>query len=319
MELSWLMRLRIAAAMATGVILIGILGFPVARPAEPFGVVSLAAGSITSGDSIYLVVLAFVAGFIAYFLSWPYGQEIGILAAPSGLAALALRTGSMANLMQSNPTLTQREALFAALKWEPIFWLAIVASGFAGVLSGQRILSGYVSALRRDESTPDKSNPKSNATLRSTRIYLNAIIGLVGSVLISHLLIGLLAQDVKIFDSKLGAVVGQPEVRQIALAVIVSFGLAAFVVKILLNISYIWPTIASALVTAFAITTYARDDVLQHLVGNQPTAFFSNAAVSILPIQMVSFGALGAIAGYWLAVRYNFWRKYSAGRLTAEK
>jgi len=136
MELSLLMRLRIAAAMATGIILIGVLGWSIAGHDEPFGAVSLSAGSITSGDLIYLVVLAFLSGFIGYFLSWPYGREIGILAAPSGLAVLALRTGSMAGLMQLNPSLAQREALFATLKWEPVFWLAIVAAGFVGVYSG---------------------------------------------------------------------------------------------------------------------------------------------------------------------------------------
>jgi len=306
--------------MATGAILIGILGWPLAESAEPFGAVSLAAGSITSGGSIILVVLAFLAGFIGYFLSWPYGREIGILAAPSGLAVLSLRTGSMAGLMQLNPTFAQRQALFATLKWEPVFWLAVVAAGFIGVLSGQRILSGpelgETPAPASSDSSRgggrEKSNPK-------TKIYLNATIGVVGSVLIAQLLIGLFAQDVKIYDPKLGSVVGQPEVGQIAFAVIVSFGLAAFVVKAFLNVSYVWPTIASALVTAFAITAYVRQDVLQHLVVHQPGAYFSNAVISILPVQMVSFGTLGAIAGYWLAVRYNFWRKHSAGRLTAEK
>ena len=317
MELSWLMRFRIAVSMATGAILIGILGWSIVGPATIFGAVSLAAGSITSGGLIYLVVLAFLSGFIGYFLSWPYGREIGILAAPSGLAVLALRTGSMAGLMQLNPTLAQRQALLATLKWEPIFWLAVVAAGFAGVLSSQKILSGSGSALRRDESNPDKSNttlrssvaPSLRSTSPKSKTYLNAIIGLAASVLIAHLLIGLLAQDVKIFDPKLGTVVGQPEVGQITFAVIVSFGFAAFVVKTFLNISYIWPIIASACVTAFVIIAYIKQDVLQYLIECQPGAFFSNAVISILPVQMVGFGTLGAIAGYWLAVRYNFWPK----------
>jgi hypothetical protein len=307
MELSLLMRFRIAAAMITGAILIGVLGWSTAKPATTFGAVSLSAGSITSGGSICLVVLAFLAGFIGYFLSWPYGREIGILAAPSGLAVLALRTGSMAGLMQLNPNLAQYQALLAALKWEPVFWLAVVAAGFAGVLSGQKILSkpelNEVPAPKDRGGGQEKSNPK-------PKIYLNAIIGLAGSILIVQFLIGLLAQDVKIFDPKLGHVVGQPEVGQIAFAVMVSFGFAAFIVKVFLNISYIWPIIASALVTAFTITFYVQQDALQYLIEHQPRAFFSNAVISILPVQMVAFGTLGAIAGYWLAIRYNFWRKH---------
>lgn len=297
MELSWLMRLRITAAMATGVILIGILAWPIVQPHQPYQVVSLITRSISFGDAIILAVLASLAGFIAYFLSWPYGREIGPLAAPSGLAIWAIRTGSMAGLLQLNPALHQRQAVFATLKWEPLFWLAIVAAGFVGVLTARRLRP-----TEMPDQTPQNTNTKSN-------ICIYAIIGVVLSVLIAHFLIGRFAQDIGFFDSKLGSVVGQPAVGQIAFAVLVSFGIAAFALKTFLDISYIWPTIASALISAFVITTYTRQEILQYLIARHPAAFFCNAALSILPVQMVAFGALGSIAGYWLAIRYNFWRK----------
>lgn len=300
MELSWLMRLRIAASVATGAILIGILAWPLAAPPEPFGAVSLTAGTISFGGTITLAALAVLAGFIAYFLSWPYGREIGILAAPSGLAIWAVRCGSMTSLVRLNPTIAQRQALFATLKWEPLFWLAIVAAGFAGVLVGQKILC--------PKPEPDKTQEKSNS---KSNIYLNAAIALVGSVLIAQFCISILAQDVRIFDNKLGSVLAQPAVGQIVFAVFVSFGVAAFVVKKFLNVSYICPTVASALVTAFAVSAYVKQDVLQHLVQHWPAVFFSHAVTSILPVQMVAFGSLGSIAGYWLAVRYNYWRKHA--------
>ena len=299
MELSWLMRLRIAASVATGAILIGILA-PLGTPPEPFGAVSLTAGTIGFGGTITLAALAVLAGFIAYFLSWPYGREIGILAAPSGLAIWAVRCGSMTSLMRLNLTVAQRQALFATLKFEPLFWLAIVAAGFAGVLVGQKILC--------PKPEPDKTQEKSNS---KSNIYLNAAIALVGSVLIAQFCISILAQDVRIFDNKLGSVLAQPAVGQIVFAVFVSFGVAAFVVKKFLNVSYICPTVASALVTAFAVSAYVKQDVLQHLVQHWPAVFFSNAVTSILPVQMVAFGTLGSIAGYWLAVRYNYWRKHA--------
>jgi len=296
MELSWLMRLRIAAAVATGVVLIGILAWPLAASPEPFGAVR--AGAISLGGRVILVILALLAGFIAYFLSWPYGREIGILAAPSGLAIWAVRSGSMTGLMQLHPTVAQRQALLTTLKWEPIFWLVIVAAGFAGVLLGQRIQSN----LKPDE-TQEKSNSQPGK-------YLNAIIALVGSGLIAQFCLKIFAQDVTISDNRLGSVMAQPSVGQIVFAVLVSFGLVAFVVKKFLDASYIWPIISSALVTTFAISTYVKQDVLQHLVQHQPAAFFSNAVISILPVQMVAFGTLGSIAGYWLAVRYNYWRTH---------
>lgn len=300
MELSWLMRLRIAVAVATGAVLIGILAWPLAAPPEPFGAVSLTAGTISFGGAITLALLAFLAGFIAYFLSWPYGREIGILAAPSGLAIWAVRCGSMTSLVRLNTTVAHRQELFATLKFEPVFWLAIVAAGFAGVLIGQKIL--------RPKPGPDKTQEKSNS---KSNIYLNTAIALVGSVLIAQFCISIFAQDVRIFDNKLGSVLAQPALGQIVFAVFVSFGIAAFVVKKFLNVSYICPTVASALVTAFAISIYVKQDVLRHLVQHWPTVFFSNAVASILPVQMVAFGTLGSIAGYWLAVRYNYWRKHA--------
>ncbi len=297
MELSWPMKLRIAASAATGVVLIGILAWPLAAPPEPFGTVSVTAGSISLGGAVVLAALAFLAGFIAYFLSWPYGREIGILAAPAGLTIWAFRSGRMVGLIRSTATDNQPE-LFAALKWEPLFWLAIVAAGFAGVLLAQKVKS---------KPEPEKTDKKANSR---TNIYISVVLALVLSVLIAQLCISAFAQGTKLPDEKIGSVVAQPTAGQIVFAVFVSFGIAAFAVKKFLNVSYIWPTIASALVTAFVVITYGRQDVLQHLTMRWPAIFFSHATLSILPMQMVALGALGSIAGYWMAVRYKYWRKH---------
>jgi len=290
------MKLRIAVACAIGIVLIGVLAWPLAVPSEPFGAVFF--GSMSWGGRVTLLALGFVAGFIGYFLAWPYGREIGILAVPAGLAIWALRSGSMANLLKQHPTLAQRQALFAGLQWEPLIWLAIVGAGFAGVLVGQKIRSGA-----KQGETGEKDGSKPN-------IYLNAAIAVVGSGLIAQFGIRILAQDVTIFDPQLGSVVAQPAVGQIAFAVFVSFGAAAFLVKKFLDAGYIWPTIAGAFVTAFGVSVYVRQDILEHLVGNWPAVFFSNAVVSVLPVQMVAFGTLGSIWGYWLAVRYSYWREH---------
>ncbi|MHC4571517.1 MAG: hypothetical protein ACYS0C_05525, partial [Planctomycetota bacterium] len=222
MELSWLMKLRIAAAVAVGVVLIGVLAWPLAAPAEPFGAVL--ADNLSFAGAITLAALAFLAGFIAYFLSWPHGREIGILAVPSGLAIWAVRCGDMAGLMQANPTLAQRQAIFAALKWEPVFWLAIVAAGFGGILLGQKITA---------KSEPGKSEDNSNSKLH---FCLNSLFALAGSVLIAQFCIRIFAQDVRIFDPRLGSVMAQPAIGQIVFAVLVSFGIAAFVFKKFLDV-----------------------------------------------------------------------------------
>ncbi|MHC4624364.1 MAG: hypothetical protein ACYS4W_10745 [Planctomycetota bacterium] len=296
MELSWPMKLRIALAFGAGAILIGILAWPLAGPADPFGVVFF--GTISSGAAAVVAALAFLAGLIGYFLSWPHGREIGILAAPAGLAVWGIRSGTMGELIRQYSALEQRQALFAAIRWEAFLWLGIVAAGFAGVLLGRKLWSPPKPAESKQEGA-SKAN-----------VYLNAAIAVVFSVLLSQLCIRVLAKDVAMPDRELGSVAGQPAAAQIAFAVFVSFGVAGFVVKKFLGAGYIWPAIASAFVNMFAVSAYVKKDALEHLVQHWPAVFFSNSTLSILPVQMVAFGTLGSIAGYWLAVRYNYWRKH---------
>ncbi len=285
-DLTWAVKLKVTITLLVGIILIGFLA-PLGTPVEPFGVVSVPA----LGGAVALVGLAVLAGFISYFLSWPNGREIGILAVPAGLAIWAVRGGNMAALMRLAPTLVQRQALFASLKWEPIFWLAIVAAGFGGVLIAQHLVSAH--------------SAEAAAKAGRSSSVVHRILAVVASGLIAQFCIGIFAQDVKIADYRLGSVMAQPATGQIVFAVLVSFGIAAFLVKKFLDTSYIWPTVASALVTGFVVITYVRGDTLQYLIEHHPPVFFSNAVTSILPVQMVAFGVLGSIAGYWLAVRYD--------------
>lgn len=300
MELPWLVKLRIALALALGIILIGILAWPLAAPPAPFGVVSIVINSISLGNAITLALLAVFVSVIAYFLTWPYGREIGVLAVPAGLAVWALRSSTVATLIQQNPTAAQRYELFSALKYESFFWLIIIAFGFGGVW-----LSSLITAKRpQSPQAQKKPNPIKN-------VYLRAVVALVASVLIAQLCISVFAQDVKGLDSRLGSVVAQPAVGQIAFAVFVSFGIAAFAVKKLLDIGYICPVAASAFVTFFVINAYATKNILQYLAERCPAVFFYSTATAVLPVQMVAFGVLGSITGYWLAVRYDYWRAHA--------
>jgi hypothetical protein len=292
------MKLRIAASMAAGAILIGFLAWPLAAPPEPFGTVSVTAGTVSLGGAVILAALALVAGFIGCFVTRPYGREIGILAAPAGLTIWALRSGNMVSLIRRTPPANQAE-LFAALRWEPLFWLAIVLAGFAGVLLAEKVNQGFGA---------DKPVQRSQITLN---MKLNIIIALAASVLIAHIFISAFAQNVRLVDQKLGSVVSQPTIGQIVFAVFISFGIAAFVAKKFLNVSYIWPINASAFVTAFAVMSYGKLDILKHLRSNWPTIFFSHAVMSISPLQIVAIGTLGSIAGYWMAIRYQYWKKHA--------
>ncbi|MHC4508814.1 MAG: hypothetical protein ACYTAO_07640 [Planctomycetota bacterium] len=147
MELSWAMKLRIAAAAAVGVLLIGLIAWPLSEPSQT-------SGAINHSGAATLVALALLAGSIGYFVSWPYGREVGILA-PFGLAVWAVRSGSMATLIQLNPTDAQRHAVLQSLKWQPVLWLVVVAAGFAGPLLCRRIVSKPKPVEREQDSKPN--------------------------------------------------------------------------------------------------------------------------------------------------------------------
>lgn len=289
MELSWTMKLRIAAAATVGVIVIGILAWSLAAPSET-------TGSVSPGGVVTLVLLALLTGLMAYFVSWPYGREVGILAVPFGLTVWAVRSGTMAALLQVNQTGVLRQSLLESLRWQPLFWLLVVAAGFAGPLLCQKVLSHkkHGPVVKKSKSSPAK--------------YLKAIIAVPAAAFIAQFCIRIFAQDIRLSDDSFGSVIAQPAIGQIGFAVLLSFGLAAFSVRKLLNAGYVWSIIAIAFVTIYSISVYANR--AQELAQQWPAIFFANTASAVLPVQMVAFGTLGSIAGYWMTARFDYWRKY---------
>lgn len=298
MELSILMRLRIAAVVAIGAVIIGYFAWPLAQPQDPYGVVSFIAGNMTRDSAFKVAALAVLCSLLAFFVSWPYGKYLSILPVPSGFAVWALRSGNMAELMRQNPTAAERLRLYSQIKWEAFSWLAIVALGFLVSYICQKFL-----VQNSNSSTTSKNYP-----LKSYHITFALAVGI--SVLLVKILLLVFAQDIKSTDDKIGDVIVQVTAAQTIFAVLVSFCIVAFVVKKFLDIGYVCPIIATALIHPAVIAVYIKPEVMHRLVEYWPVVFYPNAIVSILPIQMVAFGTLGSIAGYWLAVRYNYWRTH---------
>ena len=296
MELSWLMKLRIAIAAAIGVALVGYAAWPWGNPPDPYG--SILVKAIGTSSIVTLFILAFLAGLIAYFAAWPYGKEIGVLAVPFGLAVWAIRAGTVGSLMQMNPTVEQHRIIFSNIRWEPLFWLLVVIVGFGGVALGQKIRT---SAKRQKDS--EKKILKSSDSF-------NIILAFLLSCIIAYVGIRVLAQDFRIYDSRASVVIAQPAIGQVAFAVFISFGAAAFVTKKFLDVGYIMPIVAGVAITALSVTIYVKQANFEYLVEQWPAIFFSNTVVAVLPVQMIAFGALGSIAGYWMAFRYDYWRKH---------
>ncbi|MGA2172009.1 MAG: hypothetical protein ABSG82_03210 [Sedimentisphaerales bacterium] len=317
MELTWPIKLRIAIVSAVGIGLIGIIAWPLVAPADPFGVVSVVNGKINAAGAIVLLALAFVIGLVSYFLSWPYGSQLGVLAVPAGLAVWAARSGDIGTLMQLNTPIIRREQIFSTLRWEPMLWLAVVMAGLLGVFIASRI-------IRPAGTTPEPADPclrlagagkpaKKSAGKPSNHSIGNlvsAIVAIIGSAVVAQLFIGLFARDSTVTDATAVTAVAQPATAQIVFAVIVAFTLAGFLVKKVLDFDYILPIISSCLVTPFAVIAYGKHDVLEYFARHWPAVFFPNTVLAALPIQIVAFGTIGATIGCWLAVRYDYWYQH---------
>jgi hypothetical protein len=296
MELTWSIKLRIIAVSALGIAVLGVYAWPLVAPAEPFGVVSVVNNEISVGNAISLLAIAFGLGLVSYFLSWPYGNRIAILAAPAGLALWSVRSGDMGTLMQLNTSLGSRQQIFSTFCWEPILWLGIVIAGFLGAFLASQII--YPAGTQKPEK------PK----IPHLTSVFNVSAAIIGSAVVTMIFIGGIARDFTASDPAAGYAIGQPNTGQIIFAVLAASGIAAFLVKEILDLDYIWVIISTCLVNLFAISTYWQNKILDYFAGHWPAVFFSNSTLTVLPIQVVAIGSIGAIAGYWIAIRYDYWR-----------
>jgi hypothetical protein len=294
MELTWINKLRIAAVATLGIVLIGILAWPLAAPADPL--LPVRASNVSLLGTLLLLVLALAIGFSGYFIAWPHGREIGILGVPFGLIIWAGRSGPMRALTQSLDQPAERVALVHSLVAEPFYWLVLVAAGFVGVLLAQRV-----------RPAPQQPQESESASKRLTaNIYANGLIALAVAILVSQFFIGVFAQNVEI---PRGAV-AQPAVGQIIFAVTAAFAVAAFAVKRFFDLSYLVPAAASLFVIAFAAAFYYRAATIERFAETYPATSFPHSIFAIVPIQLVALGTLGSVIGFWMAVRYDWWRKH---------
>jgi len=300
MELSWTMRIRIVLAVAIGVVLLGILPWNQIKP-QPEGVFALLSGNISRADLLTCAILAFGAGFIASIACTPFGMQIGVIAAPAGMAVWSFRSGALSTVFQASPAVNDRLAAYAKLRFEAFIWLALAACCLLGAYVADKLLG------KKNANIPDKFD--ATFKLPDFAVIPAAVIG---TVIVAGILINILAGDVRYSDPQFGRVIGQPANLQIAFAVTVAFMACGYMAKLFIGASFIWPAAASAFLSSYSIITYSNKSAMTYLANIWPAVFFAKPAAAVLPIQMVAFACIGAVWGYWLAVRYNLWKTYES-------
>ena len=294
-NINWLMRIRAIGALTVGAILLGGLAWAIVRPDLPTAAITLIDNPVTIMGALLCLLLAFAAGFVAYFIAWPAGKIFAPYAAPTGLAVWAMLSGNMQQLLLDHQDAAHRQALYSALRWEGFFWLLVCAAGYLGVLTASKLAGTKIVILGQYDSEKPKGE----------NILINVLLAVALTVVITWFAVGIFAQDIHQPDARLGSVVGQPGNRQIAFGVFAAFCLAAYAVKYALKIGYLPVVAASALLTFIGATQLLRGDTLAHLAGNWPIAYFYHSINAITPLQMVAFATLGAITGYWMAVKFH--------------
>ncbi|HOM75382.1 MAG TPA: hypothetical protein P5175_10135 [Anaerohalosphaeraceae bacterium] len=289
-NIHWLLRLRILASLSIGALIVGALGWPLVRPEDPLGAVSLFSMQMTPVQCLILVGLGLTAGAAAAFVCYPLGGNLAPYAAPAGIAVLALNSGAMRQILLTNSALQQRNAMYAFMRWELLFWLGICAAGYLGMLLALKMLAVKF------------RNPFSfNTTIN----WRNWFLAVAAGAVITYLTIGIFAQDINQFDEVLGSVAGQPGHRQAAFGVFVAVGLAAFIARYFLGTDYIPVILGASLLYIGAFTRIIDSQDLQHLVKTWPIDFYTHTIYAILPIQYAPFSVLGAMTGYWISIQFK--------------
>jgi hypothetical protein len=299
-NVNWLLRIRIIAALSAGALIVGAVGYPLVRPEDPLGAISLFTGEISMLHGVILIVLGFAAGVAGTLICYPFGRFLGPLSAPAGAAVLAMASGDMRQILLTNYAFQQRNAMYSFLRWELLFWLGICAAGYLGVLLTTKLM-GTKTIITDDTLKPaGKSN-----------YWVNCGIAAVAAAAIVYFTIGIFAQDIPQFDENLGAVMGHPGHRQIAFGVFVSVALAGFAAKQFLQVHYIPAILGASAVYILTYTKFIGSDTLAYMVKTHSICFFTNSIFAILPIQFAPFAVLGAITGFWISIFMKYRPKHT--------
>ena len=216
----------------------------------PTAAITLVGSGITIPGVLLCLLLAFAAGFCAWFVAWPAGRIFALYAVPTGLAIWAMQSGTMHRLLLEYHDAAGRQILYGALRWEGVFWLLVCAAGYLGVWVASKAAGTKIVILGQyDSEKPQGVN-----------VLINVALAVAVTLAVTWFAVGFFAQDVHQPDPALGSVVGQPGNRQIAFGVFAAFCLAAYLVKYALKIGYLPVAAASALLSFFGATQLLRGD-----------------------------------------------------------
>ncbi len=289
-DISALIKIKVTLAVSIATATIGFIGWLLISPSSQQESISLVFETLSFSNILLFALIVFLT---AVFLSLTFGnnsQEFAFCGVAFALSVCAVRGGLLTVNLGYIGDVGEIHKIYQSLAWEGFAWLGIVLVAFAG----SHINIG-VSSLRKLWLQADKKN---------------IVIGFVVSVVIGVLGTNLLTLGARVVvDSDVFSVVRQAYTGQICFGVLVSFCGGAYLCRHFLRVHYIVPTIASGLVVFITMSFASSTSNLEYLSTNLPSSFLLKPSAGVLPIQMVAFGSLGSIIGYWLSYSHQEWQK----------
>jgi len=182
--LSFLEKLRVAAAAGIAVLLMTSIGWMVARPVDP----EMAVTFVYGGRHVLAVwpsvlVLTLVSALVGTAIAGRRLPEAGLFAAAVGLVGLALRGSSMQSVLgyQATADLAGRRAVMAAMAFDCLLWASIAVATWVAVHLAWHWLWQEARTPEDDEPRPKAAAPAGKKiSLRSgwPALVVTTVVGL---------------------------------------------------------------------------------------------------------------------------------------------
>jgi hypothetical protein len=286
-ELTIETKLKLSALCVFSPVIFGVLLWPAISPESPYEIISIANGSFGFAGFAIFAAAAFLCGALVAVLPGDFGLDASRTAVPLGISVAAVRGGFVTDATARLSDISQISGTYNIFAIESFLWAVIAAAGFAGSFAARKITDQDTGL---NDFTPLVKN------------WQRSITAVAAVTAVSMVVISILAVSPGLRDRELHGLMIQPGNGQTAFAVLATFTLCGWAGMRYFNINYL-PACISAVILPVAIRLFAfkQEDIL-NLTQRYPLTFLTNPNLAITPVIIISFGMIGAVCGYWLAV-----------------
>lgn len=254
------------------------------------------------------VGLGFISIILAVLICGRHALHVAPVAVPAGLAAWALRSTGMGELLIRESALGEKLSLFPSFILESVVWSLLIIVSYGAAHYAGRWFFHLNSKADEEGDTPNAVMVNQSPSRLANR-WQHSILSLAVSCVIAGVLLCLFTRSGS--TEHAGVAVGaEPLKGQILFSVFISFFLGTLACHQWLQ-GRVYDFLPSPLVvsTVFYFWAYRSDSFATVLADS--AALFPSRLLSavICPLPFISIGSLGLLWGYWYSVQLVHTRK----------